>query len=199
MVVLMTLIVMLITSLGLAGRAQDRDLKRLFEAGKYEDVVTAVEAQPTPAQTYLAAQAYQRLDRPADARARYAALASRSGDDGWADVGASAVAFLDGNAEEALAAATRARTVAPALPEAHYQVGFAQGQRQDFAAAAAAFEQVTTLDPSFAYAYYHAGLSHYRVKRIDRMAQNFETFLRLAPEAPERGQVESIMRTLRGR
>jgi len=34
------------------------------------------------------------------------------------------------------------------------------------------------------------------VKRIDLTAQHFQTFLRLAPQAPERGEVQSIMRTL---
>ena len=53
--------------------------------------------------------------------------------------------------------------------------------------------------PRFAYAHYYAGLSHYRVGRTDKMAAAFEHFLTLAPKAPERPQVESIMRTLRGR
>ena len=44
-----------------------------------------------------------------------------------------------------------------------------------------------------------AGLSYYQIDRTDRMAAAFETFLELAPEAPERGRVESVLRTLRGR
>jgi len=31
------------------------------------------------------------------------------------------------------------------------------------------------------------------------MAQHFDTFLKLAPQAPERPEVQSIMRTLGGR
>jgi hypothetical protein len=31
------------------------------------------------------------------------------------------------------------------------------------------------------------------------MANHFETFIRLAPNAPERPEVESILRTVRGR
>jgi hypothetical protein len=34
---------------------------------------------------------------------------------------------------------------------------------------------------------------------VDKMAGFFETFLKLAPNSPERPAVESIMRTLRGR
>ena len=72
MAALMTLIVMLIPSLGLAGQEQDRDLKRLFEAGRYRDVVTTVAAMPSsaPGEIYLAGQAYRRLDMEVEARAR---------------------------------------------------------------------------------------------------------------------------------
>jgi hypothetical protein len=40
---------------------------------------------------------------------------------------------------------------------------------------------------------------HYRAKRPDRMANHFEQFLKLAPEAPERPEVIQIMRTVRGK
>ena len=40
---------------------------------------------------------------------------------------------------------------------------------------------------------------HYRANRPDRMASRFEQFLKLAPEAPERPEVLSIMKTIRGR
>jgi hypothetical protein len=42
-------------------------------------------------------------------------------------------------------------------------------------------------------------MMHYRANRHDLMAIRFEQFLKLAPEAPERPEVQSIMRTLRGR
>ena len=187
--------------MGLAGQEQDRDLKRLFEAGRYQDVVTTVAAMRSsaPGEIYLAGQAYRRLDMEVEARARYSEFAARNDEDPWKHIGTSAVMLADGNLDGAFAAATRAKTIASSLPEAHYQLGLVYGYGLDYASAAAAFEQAASLDPTFAYALYHAGLSHYRVKRIDRMAQSFETFLRLAPEALERGQVESIMRTIRGR
>jgi hypothetical protein len=34
------------------------------------------------------------------------------------------------------------------------------------------------------------------VKRADQTATHFQAFLRLAPKAPERAEVQSIMRTL---
>jgi hypothetical protein len=42
-------------------------------------------------------------------------------------------------------------------------------------------------------------MNYYEAKRVDRMATYFENFLKLAPNAPERPAVESIMRTVRGR
>jgi lipoprotein NlpI len=87
----------------------------------------------------------------------------------------------------------------PSLPEAHYQRGLVFMARNDFGNAVDAFTKATTLDPNFASAYYYAGLANYRVKRIDLMGNNFNTFVKLAPNAPERPEVESILRTVRGR
>jgi hypothetical protein len=39
----------------------------------------------------------------------------------------------------------------------------------------------------------------YRANHPDRMANHFEQFLKLAPDAPERPEVTQIMRTVRGR
>ena len=71
--------------------------------------------------------------------------------------------------------------------------------RGDRPAAADAFAKATEANPQMAYAHYRAGMNFYEAKRVDRMAQYFENFLRLAPNAPERPAVESIMRTVRGR
>ena len=49
------------------------------------------------------------------------------------------------------------------------------------------------------YAHYEAGMPFYEAKRVDRMAVDVEHFLELAPDAPERPAVQSIMRTMRGR
>jgi hypothetical protein len=71
--------------------------------------------------------------------------------------------------------------------------------RREYGDAAAEFTKAAQLDPGFAAAHYYAGLANYREKRIDLMTRSFETFVRLAPNAPERPEVESILRTVRGR
>lgn len=68
-------------------------------------------------------------------------------------------------------------------------------ERREFAAAAKAFDQCIAADPMQAYSYYHAGLAYYEIDRPDLMAARFETFIRLAPDAPERPQVEAILKT----
>jgi regulator of sirC expression with transglutaminase-like and TPR domain len=66
-------------------------------------------------------------------------------------------------------------------------------------AAAQAFERCVEADPRFAYAYYYAGLAYDRLNRADLMINRLEMFQRLAPEAPERPEVESILQTVRRR
>ena len=72
-------------------------------------------------------------------------------------------------------------------------------KQQDWNEGAAAFDRAAELNPSMAYAHYYGGLMHYRANRPDRMANHFEQFLKLAPNAPERPEVLQIMRTVRGR
>jgi tetratricopeptide (TPR) repeat protein len=48
-----------------------------------------------------------------------------------------------------------------------------------------------------AYAYYWRGHAHYNKKQPDRMVADFETFLRLAPKAPEATSVKQLLAGLR--
>jgi tetratricopeptide (TPR) repeat protein len=183
------------------------DVRKLFEAGKYGDVMETVSSHPDslgdPRVRYLVGRTAQKQSDTEKARAAYAALAGRGEDDAWRYIGRSAGSLLDadkeGAKEQALAAAAKAVELAPDAPEAQFQLGLAASYNNDFARAAAAFAKAGTLDPTDAYAQYYAGISYYKAKRVDTMASCFERFLKLAPQAPERGEVESIMRTIRRR
>ncbi len=48
-----------------------------------------------------------------------------------------------------------------------------------------------------AYAYYYAGLAYSELKRPDKMYESFQTFLKLAPDAPESAKVRSLLRAVR--
>ena len=179
------------------------DVRKLYDAGKYQDVVKVTEDKLVDNDNaarllYLAAQSDAKLNNDDSAKRRYQRLAD-SGDKTWGPIGASGVQLLDKHLDEALASADQAVRANAALPEAHYQRGFVLLTKRDYAEAANAFTKATELDPMFAAAYYAAGLAHYRNKRVDLMSRNFETFVKLAPNAPERPEVESILRTVRGR
>lgn len=192
----------------LAGTAlaqQAQSAQQLFEAGQYQQAIQAVAMQREqggggPAEAFLAGQAHLKLNQNDQAKQEFARLAA---DEGWELVGESATALADGNVDLALERANQAMTGtgegdAPASFQAAYQLGLVQAQRNDWAAAAEAFERAAAANPAFAYAHYYAGMASSRIQRPDRVAAHFEQFLKLAPNAPERSAVMSLMRTLRG-
>lgn len=195
--------------------------QRSFEAGQYDQALQSI-AQARergeaagPADAFLAAHAQLRRSQNDAAKAEFNRLIE-SGDDTWRQVGESSIAYVDHNNDHALAVANQAvarinernAEAGGQMPQdpgarvrdfaAFYQLGFIKSRREDWQGAADAFDRAAQLNPSFAYAHYYAGLSYSRMRRPDQVASHFEVFLKLAPEAPERGAVMSIMRTLRG-
>ena len=175
--------------------------QNLYEAGSHEAVVNAIASQGdqvSPASIYLAGQSFLRLNRRDEARAQFAKLSS-AGDPTWSLVGESATALLDGNNALAIEKANQAVAMAPDQFHPNYQLGLAYSGADQSEPAAAALTKATTIDPSFAYGHYYAGLAYSKLKQLDRMGTHLEYFLKLAPNAPERPAVESLMRSLRGR
>jgi tetratricopeptide (TPR) repeat protein len=180
---------------------EGQSAQQLYEAGKYGEALQAVQQQRErgaagPDDTYLAGQILLRLDQGDNAKREFEGLTSL-GDEGWQLVGESARALVDNDTQRALETATQATAVASDRFAAHYQLGLVQARREDFDAAASAFERAVELNPTFAYAHYYAGAAYSQIRRSDRTSYFFERFLKLAPDAPERTAVMSIMRTLR--
>ena len=179
--------------------------RQWFEAGQHQQVVAvALNDNSAPALVYLVARSHDQLTQTVAARAAYERLAARPQTDPWHFIGRSAVQLTAPQPTQAATAASqtaaeRAVALGPRVAEAHFQLGLARAERRDYVRAAPAFEAAIAIDPMPAYPHYYAGLSYYQAKRIDLMAEFFESFLKLAPNAPERPQVESIMRTVRGR
>ena len=183
-----------------AAFAQDgATVRRMFEAGQYQQVIESAEGEASPDALYAAAQSHQKLGATAEARETYGRLAARPETDAWHFVGLSGRQLLDDQTDAALGSARRAAAMAANLSDVHYQLGLVLAKRQDWGGAAEAFDRAAELNPGHAYAHYYGGLMHYRAGRPDRMAIHFEQFLKLAPEAPERPEVLQIMRTVRGR
>jgi tetratricopeptide (TPR) repeat protein len=186
--------------LPIAAVAQDTaQVRRMFEAGQYQQVIEAAGAADAPEAIYTAAQSHQRLGAVNEARDTYARLSARPEDDPWHFIGLSGQQLIDEDVEGALASAQQAVATAGGLAEAQFQLGLVLAKREDWGGAAEALDRAAELSPAYAYAHYYGGLMHYRANRPDRMAIHFEAFLKLAPEAPERPEVVQIMRTVRGR
>jgi tetratricopeptide (TPR) repeat protein len=175
------------------------EVQKLFEAGKFQQVVETTQADADPAARFVVAQSHQRLGASDEARRVYEELAGRPDNDAWHFIGMSARLLLDDDSGGALDSAQRAVEIDGNSADAQFQLGLARAKRQEWREAAAAFDRAAELRPGFAYAHYNGGLTHYRANRPDRMANHFEQFLKLAPEAPERPEVIQIMRTVRGR
>lgn len=174
----------------------------LFEKGAYDEAVQRVAAERTagnadPVAAYLAGHALVKLDRGQDARAEFARL-SDGGDETWRAIGQSAIALLDNALDEAASEGRKAREVGSESGFAFYQAGLVHIRRNEFNDAAQALGRAAELMPDFAYAHYYAGVAHQREKRYTTMAQHFQNFLRLAPDAPEKRQVQLALSSLKG-
>jgi|RhiMetdeSRZDD1v2_1073273.scaffolds.fasta_scaffold895911_1 tetratricopeptide (TPR) repeat protein len=184
--------------LGAAGaRAGQASVQSLLERGALNEAVQRAETdRGNPESTYLAAQALVKMDNADRARGEFARL-REGGSDDWKAIGESGDAMTAGDLDAARAAADRAVAANGDNPYAHYQKGIVATRQSRFRDAADAFGRSTEIKPDLAYAHYYAGIAHQRLKEIPKMAEHLEYFIKLAPEAPERATVTSILRTVR--
>ena len=202
-VLLVLLLVITVATLAQAVPQTITEVRKLYESGQDQRVIQLVTASRTQGTaraplSFEAAHSYERLKQSTQAKQLYTQIATLPTSDPWKYIGQSGVAIIDRNYDSAVSNATRATSLGPNLAQAHYQLGMAYAYKQDHTRAAPAFAKATTLDATYAYANYYAGMSYYRIRRFDLMTRHFEVFVRLAPSAPERAQVESILRTIRG-
>lgn len=177
------------------------DVMPLLDKGAYDEAI-AITADAGdgagPDALYVQGLAFEGKKAAGDAVAVYQRLAARPDADTWHWIGESARALAGGDAGGAVSAADRAVEIDGQSKYAHYQRGRALVVRRDFPASAAAFVRVLEVDGSFAYGHYWAGMSYYQTKNLVAAGNHLTRFLQLAPQAPERLQVEAILATLRG-
>ena len=81
--------------------------------------------------------------------------------------------------------------------EAHLALGKLYLHRKKYAEAAKALDKAIELNPKDPYAHYYAGIAYSNIGRQDRMVNEFQMFLKLAPDAPEAAKVRSLLRSVR--
>jgi Flp pilus assembly protein TadD len=70
-------------------------------------------------------------------------------------------------------------------------------EQKNFSAALEHLQKATTFAPKDPYPHYYAGIAYSNLRRPDKMVDEFRTFLKLAPDAPEAAQVRSLLKTVR--
>jgi tetratricopeptide (TPR) repeat protein len=183
--------------------------QQLFEAGQYEPALKSLGEKRDKGEAglpdaFLAAHAALKLNQNDRAKEEFARLTAAD-DKVWKLVGESATAAVDNDRDRALELAVNAVNEAKAGSgdrlrdfHAYYQLGLARTRKEEWAGAAEAFARAAELNSNFAYAHYYAGLSYSRVKRPDQVVRYMEMFLKLAPKAPERSAVTSLLRSIKG-
>lgn len=178
--------------------AQHEAVQKAFESGRFEDALNAAaEHRDDPASVYLAGQAASRLEQPDRARQEFQRLAE-NGDQSWQLTGKAALAAIDGNVDESLNLANQAVQANGDNPFAHFQLGVAASRQGDHARAGEAFARAAELRGNLAYAHYYAGLEFQRAREGAKAGDHLRRFIELAPNAPERGAAQTLLRSLRG-
>jgi len=180
------------------------DVVALYDQGAYQEAAAAAQAlraegKADPEELYAGGLAFEGLKQQGEAASAFAALAaSRPEGDAWHWIGESARALASGDRNAAVSASNRAVEIDPRNKFGHLQQGLALSNQRAYQPAAESFTRLLEIDGSFAYGHYFAALAYYQVRSLVAATNHFERFLELAPEAPERIQVEGILAALRG-
>ncbi len=173
-------------------------VQALYESGRDDEVVSRAAAPSVrSADVWFGAQSLLRVGQRAEATEQFRRLRDTAESDEFRRAAEVAMARLE-NQPDQLQIARDAAGASPTDAFVQFEAGVTLAMQGEFAAGAQAFDAAIGASPMLAYAYYQAGLAYNRADRPDLTIARFETFVRLAPSAPERGQVESILRTARG-
>jgi tetratricopeptide (TPR) repeat protein len=189
--------VVAVWSAALTAHELQESVQKLLERGALQEAIDRAASESDNVEsTYLAAQALLKMDSNAAAEERYSRL-RETGDDAWKAIGESGAKLLAGDLNGAMEAADRAVQANGDNPYAHYQLGLVAAKQNNFKRATEAFSRAAELRSDFAYAHFYAGQAAQRLKLTAKMAEHFQNFVRLAPDAPERQAVQAILRSLR--
>jgi tetratricopeptide (TPR) repeat protein len=179
-----------------AANGQESSVQKLVERGALNEAVQQAGSDAgNPEATYLAAFALVKMNDNDGARERYNQLQNQE-NESWKAIGEAGARLIERDLDGAMEAANRAVAADEGNPYAHYQLAIVAAQRDDWGRSLQALERSIELKPDFAYAHYYAGQAAQRVGETAKSADHYRAFLRLAPDAPERPSVQSLLRTI---
>ncbi len=180
------------------GVAPPSSTQALFESGRDDEVVSrATSPAVRPEDVWFGAQSLLRTGQRAEATEQFRRLRDTAESDAFRRAAEVALARLSGQ-PDAVQIAQAASGEFSGEAFVQFEAGITFALQGDVAAGAQAFDAAISASPTLACAYYQAGLAYSRLNRPDLTVARFEAFVRLAPSAPERAQVDSILRTARG-
>jgi tetratricopeptide (TPR) repeat protein len=97
-----------------------------------------------------------------------------------------------GSYDQAIASFGRASAPAPALIP--YQIGVTRAFQENWTAATEQLDRALEMDSGLAYGYYYRGLAQEKLGRKDRLINDLERFVALAPNAPDAERARAILR-----
>ena len=107
--------------------------------------------------------------------------------------------FQKGEGDSAVEKFARAAALQPDNAMAHYNLGLAHDRMDRTEEALQEYQRAISLKPDLSAAYYQAALALIRLENYKGAIEYLEKFLELEPEAPEAGQVKTMIQELRKR
>jgi len=78
----------------------------------------------------------------------------------------------------------------------HQYRGSYRARKAKWAEAAQDLEKAIQLDPKEPYNHYYIGVAYNNLKKPDKMVEHLQTFLKLAPDAPEAAKCKALLRAV---
>jgi len=112
-------------------------------------------------------------------------------------VGLARVAIERRDVEGASRLLEEAHAVNPENADAYHYRGMVRTKARNFGEAIADFDRALELNPANAYSHYYAGIAYNGMKQRDKMVEHFQVFVEMAPNSPEAGKLQSLLRAFR--
>jgi tetratricopeptide (TPR) repeat protein len=193
---------LVLLSLLVFGSADVEHTLTLINQGKTDEAIVALREEldknPDNARAHeLIGLAYLKQNRLNEAEKETQRAAELSKDSVTTQIALARVAIARQNWDTASNALSRASEI----DSSHSEIALYKGSlflaKKDYKNAVETLTPYVAANPDEPYGHYYLGLAQYGMKKPDRMVEQFQRFLELAPKAPEAARVESLLRSVR--